>query len=127
MQVYWSSWNPLKELLVILLGTIQTVGPLDRESTSHYWLTVLAVDRGSVPLSSVTEVYIEVTDINDNPPQMSRPVFYASVMENSAVNTSVLQLDARDPDSSSAGKLTFHIVNGNPQGFFTINPVTGKD
>ncbi|EMP24712.1 Protocadherin Fat 2 [Chelonia mydas] len=106
-------------------GTIQTVGPLDRESTSHYWLTVLAVDRGSVPLSSVTEVYIEVTDINDNPPQMSRPVFYASVMENSPVNTSVLQLDARDPDSSSAGKLTFHIVNGNPQGFFTINPVTG--
>ncbi|CAM5159687.1 unnamed protein product [Natator depressus] len=106
-------------------GTIQTVGPLDRESTSHYWLTVLAVDRGSVPLSSVTEVYIEVTDINDNPPQMSRPVFYASVMENSPVNTSVLQLDARDPDSSSTGKLTFHIVNGNPQGFFTINPVTG--
>uniref|UniRef100_A0A8C3S0B0 FAT atypical cadherin 2 n=1 Tax=Chelydra serpentina TaxID=8475 RepID=A0A8C3S0B0_CHESE len=105
-------------------GTIQTVGPLDRESTSHYWLTVLAVDRGSSPLSSVTEVYIEVTDINDNPPQMSRPVFYASVMENSPVNTSVLQLDARDPDSSSAEKLTFHIVNGNPQGFFTINPVT---
>uniref|UniRef100_A0A8C0H1Q3 FAT atypical cadherin 2 n=1 Tax=Chelonoidis abingdonii TaxID=106734 RepID=A0A8C0H1Q3_CHEAB len=106
-------------------GTIQTVGPLDRESTSHYWLTVLAVDRGSVPLSSVTEVYIEVTDINDNPPQMSRPVFYASVMENSPLNTSVLQLDARDPDCSSAGKLTFHIVNGNPQGFFTIDSVTG--
>uniref|UniRef100_A0A8C5UBS7 FAT atypical cadherin 2 n=1 Tax=Malurus cyaneus samueli TaxID=2593467 RepID=A0A8C5UBS7_9PASS len=107
-------------------GTIHTIGSLDREGTSHYWLTVLALDLGTVPLSSVTEIYIEVTDTNDNPPQMSRPVFYASVMENSPSNTSVLQLDAFDPDSSSEGKLTFHILSGNPQGLFTINLLTGK-
>uniref|UniRef100_A0A8D0GHX8 FAT atypical cadherin 2 n=1 Tax=Sphenodon punctatus TaxID=8508 RepID=A0A8D0GHX8_SPHPU len=106
-------------------GTIRTLGPLDRESSSHYWLTVLAVDLGSVPLSSVAEVYIEITDVNDNPPQMSRPVFYASVLENSPPNTSVLQLEASDPDSSSEGKLTFHITSGKPQGFFAIDPVTG--
>ncbi|KAH0629856.1 hypothetical protein JD844_012284 [Phrynosoma platyrhinos] len=108
-------------------GTIFTTGPLDRESNSHYWLTVLAVDLGSVPLSSVVEIYIEVTDINDNPPQMSSPVFYSSVMENSRANTSVLQLEATDPDSGSQGKLTFHIVNGNHQDFFAINPDTGKE
>uniref|UniRef100_A0A663MK89 FAT atypical cadherin 2 n=1 Tax=Athene cunicularia TaxID=194338 RepID=A0A663MK89_ATHCN len=107
-------------------GTIRTIGPLDREGTSHYWLTVLALDLGTIPLSSVTEIYIEVTDTNDNPPQMSRPVFYASVIENSPRNTSVLQLDAFDPDSSSEGKLTFHILTGNPQGLFTINLITGK-
>uniref|UniRef100_A0A8C2T5B4 FAT atypical cadherin 2 n=1 Tax=Coturnix japonica TaxID=93934 RepID=A0A8C2T5B4_COTJA len=107
-------------------GTIRTIGPLDREGMSHYWLTVLALDLGTVPLSSATEIYIEVTDTNDNPPQMSRPVYYASVMENSPPNTSVLQLDALDPDSSSEGKLTFHILTGNPQGLFTINLVTGK-
>uniref|UniRef100_A0A8C3UYE4 FAT atypical cadherin 2 n=1 Tax=Catharus ustulatus TaxID=91951 RepID=A0A8C3UYE4_CATUS len=106
-------------------GTIRTIGSLDREATSHYWLTVLALDLGTVPLSSVTEIYIEVTDTNDNPPQMSRPVFYASVMENSPPNTSVLQLDAFDPDSSSEGKLTFHILTGNPQGLFSINLITG--
>ncbi|KGL79349.1 Protocadherin Fat 2, partial [Tinamus guttatus] len=106
-------------------GTIRTIGPLDREGTSHYWLTVLALDLGTIPLSAVTEIYIEVTDTNDNPPQMSRPVFYASVMENSPPNTSVLQLDALDPDSSSEGKLTFHILNGNPQELFTINLFTG--
>lgn len=101
--------------------------PLDRESGSHYWLTVLAVDMGSVPLSSVAEVYIEVIDINDNPPQMSSPVFYSSVMENSPPNTSILQVEATDPDSDSQGKLTFHIINGNHQGFFAINPDTGKN
>uniref|UniRef100_A0A8I3MSP3 Protocadherin Fat 2 n=1 Tax=Canis lupus familiaris TaxID=9615 RepID=A0A8I3MSP3_CANLF len=106
-------------------GMIQTLAPLDREFVSCYWLTVLAVDRGSTPLSSVTEVYIEVTDVNDNPPQMSRPVFYPSVREDAPLHTSVLQLDARDPDSSSKGKLTFNITSGNNMGFFVIHPVTG--
>ncbi|XP_015270777.1 PREDICTED: protocadherin Fat 2 [Gekko japonicus] len=106
-------------------GTIFTTGLLDREFNFHYWLTVLAVDLGSVPLSSVAEIYIEVTDINDNPPQMSSPILYSSVMENSPPSTSILQVDAADPDFSSQGKLTFHIISGNHQGFFAINPVTG--
>ncbi|XP_006863959.1 PREDICTED: protocadherin Fat 2 [Chrysochloris asiatica] len=106
-------------------GVIQTMVPLDREFVSYYWLTVLAVDKGSVPLSSITEVYIEVTDVNDNPPRMSRPVFYPSVREDAPLNTSVLQLDAWDPDSSSNGKLTFNITSGNHMGFFVIHPLTG--
>ncbi|XP_043455316.1 protocadherin Fat 2 [Prionailurus bengalensis] len=106
-------------------GMIQTLAPLDRESVSCYWLTVLAVDRGSIPLSSVTEVYIEVTDVNDNPPRMSRPVFYPSVREDAPLHTSVLQLDAWDPDSSSKGKLTFNITGGNNMGFFVLHPLTG--
>ncbi|KAK1343482.1 hypothetical protein QTO34_016262 [Cnephaeus nilssonii] len=106
-------------------GMIQTLATLDREFVSCYWLTVLAVDRGSVPLSAVTEVYIEVTDVNDNPPRMSRPVFYPSVQEDAPLHTSVLQLDAWDPDSSSKGKLTFNITSGNHMGFFVIHPFTG--
>ncbi|XP_076993564.1 protocadherin Fat 2 [Tamandua tetradactyla] len=106
-------------------GVIQTVAPLDREFVSCYWLTVLAADKGSVPLSSITEVYIEVTDVNDNLPRMSRPVFYPSVPEDVPLNTSVLKLDAWDPDSSSKGKLTFNITSGNHLGFFVIHPVTG--
>ncbi|KAJ8777143.1 hypothetical protein J1605_014526 [Eschrichtius robustus] len=106
-------------------GMIQTFAPLDREFMSCYWLTVLAVDRGSTPRSSVTEVYIEVLDVNDNPPQMSRPVFYPSVREDAPLHTSVLQLDAWDLDSSSKGKLTFNITSGNHMGFFVVHPLTG--
>ncbi|KAG3265442.1 FAT atypical cadherin 2 [Ictidomys tridecemlineatus] len=106
-------------------GMIQTLMPLDREFVPYYWLTVLAVDRGSIPLSSITEVYIEVTDVNDNPPRMSRPVFYPSIQEDAPLGTSVLQLDAWDPDSSSKGKLTFNITSGNHMGFFIIHPFTG--
>ncbi|XP_053320417.1 protocadherin Fat 2 [Spea bombifrons] len=104
-------------------GTIRTEAPLDRESVSSYWLTIYATDLGSVPLFSVAEVYIEVIDVNDNIPQMSKAVFYASVMENSPSNVSVLQLEASDADS--AGKLYFFFSNGNNQGFFMLNPYTG--
>ncbi|KAL6080931.1 hypothetical protein STEG23_001955, partial [Scotinomys teguina] len=106
-------------------GMLETLAPLDREFTPYYWLTVQVVDRGSVPLSAVTEVYIEVTDINDNIPSMSRPVFYPSVREDAPLGTSVLQLEAWDPDSSSQGKLTFNLTGGNHLGYFVIHPFTG--
>ncbi|KAE8613829.1 hypothetical protein XENTR_v10007885 [Xenopus tropicalis] len=106
-------------------GALRTEAPLDRESVSHYWLTVYATDLGSIPLTSVAEVYIEVTDINDNMPQLSQAVFYASVTENSPPDVSVLQLNAFDSDSVSAGKNSFQFSNGNSQGFFALNPSTG--
>ncbi|XP_068134762.1 protocadherin Fat 1 isoform X2 [Hyperolius riggenbachi] len=106
-------------------GIIRTADTLDRETTSHYWLTVYAADRGVVPLSSFIEIYIEVEDVNDNAPQTSEPVYYPEVMENSPKDLSVVQIKAFDPDSSSSEKLTYKISSGNPQAFFAINPKTG--
>lgn len=107
------------------LGVIETSDRLDRESTSHYWLTIYASDQGVVPLSSFVEVYIEVEDVNDNAPQTSEPVYYPEIMENSPKDVSVVQIEAFDPDSSSDDKLTYKITSGNPQGFFSISPKTG--
>uniref|UniRef100_A0A6I8R583 FAT atypical cadherin 1 n=1 Tax=Xenopus tropicalis TaxID=8364 RepID=A0A6I8R583_XENTR len=106
-------------------GTIRTADNLDRETTSHYWLTVYATDRGVVPLSSFIQIYIEIEDVNDNAPQTVEPVYYPEVMENSAKDVSVVQINAFDPDSISSDKLTYKISTGNPQGFFAINPKTG--
>lgn len=106
-------------------GVIETSDRLDRESTSHYWLTVYAADQGVVPLSSFIEVYIEVEDVNDNAPQTSEPVYYPEIIENSPKDVSVVQIEAFDPDSSSSDKLTYKITSGNPQGFFSIHPKTG--
>lgn len=79
-----------------------------------------------VPLSSFIEVYIEVEDVNDNAPQTSEPVYYPEIMENSPKDVSVVQIEAFDPDSSSSDKLTYKITSGNPQGFFSIHPKTGR-
>ncbi|XP_063314156.1 protocadherin Fat 1 isoform X2 [Pelobates fuscus] len=106
-------------------GTIRTLDILDRETTSHYWLTVYATDRGVVPLSSFIEVYIDIEDVNDNAPQTSEPVYYPEIVENSPKDVSVVQITAFDPDSSSNEKLTYKISSGNPQGFFAVNPKTG--
>lgn len=106
-------------------GVIETSDRLDRESASHYWLTVYATDQGVVPLSSFIEIYIEVEDVNDNAPQTSEPVYYPQVMENSPKDVAVVQIEAFDPDSSSNDRLTYKITSGNPQGFFSIHPKSG--
>nr|KAF6460308.1 FAT atypical cadherin 1 [Molossus molossus] len=106
-------------------GVIETSDRLDRESASHYWLTVYAADQGVVPLSSFVQVYVEVEDVNDNAPRTSEPVYYPEVVENSPKDVSVVQVEAFDPDSSSNDKLTYKVTSGNPQGFFAIHPKTG--
>ena len=106
-------------------GTIFTKDVLDRETQAFYWLTVYAQDSGVVPLSSFTEVFIEVDDVNDNVPQTADPVYYPTVLEGSPEGTSVLRLEAFDQDSTANGALTYEITSGNPQGFFAINRTTG--
>lgn len=109
-----------------LPGVIRTQELLDHETTPHYWLTVYAMDRGVVPLSSFVEVFIEVQDVNDNAPQTSEPVYYPSVVENSPKDVSIIQINAVDPDARASDRLSYRITSGNPQGFFAINARTGK-
>lgn len=107
------------------IGVIRTRAPLDREQVAHYWLTVQAEDRGLQSLSAVTEVYIEVADVNDNPPRVSSPVFYPSVREDVPPHSPVLQLEAQDADAGRAGRLRFNLTGGNALGLFTLDPDTG--
>lgn len=108
-----------------VIGWIYTNEKLDRETTSRYWLTVRAQDRGTVPLHSTVEVLVEVLDVNDNVPQTTEPVYYASIPENSPQGASVVQIQAYDLDDNTSNKITYSINNGNPQGFFNINKNTG--
>ena len=110
-------------------GAIRTLAPLDRESKSSYWLTVLARDGGSVPLSARLHVYVEVLDVNDNAPLTLEPVYFASVDENSDPDTEIVTVKARDADDRGEEKgpsvISFEIVAGNPQSLFAIDPSTG--
>ncbi|XP_056106333.1 protocadherin Fat 2 [Rhinichthys klamathensis goyatoka] len=105
-------------------GVIRTAGLMDREAVPHYWLTVYAKDLGTVPLVSWTEVYIEVLDINDNPPELSQPVYFGSMQENLPKDKSVLKVSATDMDKSSEGKLVFQILDSQCI-YFTIDTKTG--
>lgn len=105
---------------------MRTNAVLDRETTSRYWLTIFARDKGTVPRSSYVEVYVEVQDVNDNTPQTQEPVYYPTIPENSPEATSVIKLQATDQDSSSNNQIQYAISSGNPQGFFAIDSTSGK-
>ena len=109
-----------------IAGTIRTSRVLDRETKAYYWLTVYAHDRGTVPRSSFTEVYVAVQDVNDNVPQTPQPAYYPSILENSSQGTTVLKLQAEDRDQGRGSQLTYTITSGNPQGFFDIDALTGQ-
>ena len=49
-------------------------GPLDRENTSLYNVTITAADEGVPPLSSTRVITVHVSDVNDNAPRFMEPV-----------------------------------------------------
>ncbi|NXA70905.1 PCD10 protein, partial [Mohoua ochrocephala] len=64
--------------------TIVTEGPLDREQPGGdaYTLTVVARDHGEPPLSTSKSIQVRVSDVNDNAPRFSQPVYQVYVSEN---------------------------------------------
>lgn len=104
---------------------ISTAETLDREKTPHYWLSVLVADLGTEPLLSWTHVFLEVLDVNDNAPQPSQPVYFASVPENVERISSVAQVSATDADASSEGNLAFRMLESH-RTYFDVDPQTGE-
>lgn len=72
------------------------------------------------------QVFIEVLNENDNVPLSEKAVYYPTVPEESPEGRSVLQIRASDEDKDPNQKITYQIISGNPEGFFSINSVTGK-
>lgn len=106
-------------------GVIRTTEVLDREAALLYWLLVYATDLGSEPLTSWTHVMVEVLDINDNPPELSQPVYFASVLENVEQVRSLVQVSASDADTSSQGALSYHMAES-LRSYFEVDPRTGN-
>ncbi|XP_069025546.1 protocadherin Fat 2 [Embiotoca jacksoni] len=105
-------------------GVIRTTETLDRETAPHYWLSVYVSDLGTEPLVSWTHVFLEVLDVNDNAPELSQPVYFASVLENVDMVKSVVQVSAADVDTSSEGKLSFQMLESH-RTYFDVDPKTG--
>ncbi|XP_028272663.1 protocadherin alpha-3-like [Parambassis ranga] len=86
-------------------------GPLDRENTSLYHVTVTATDEGSPPLSSSRVITVHVSDVNDNPPRFIEPVINVHIKENSPVGSVIYTINAFDPDLDGNGKLTYTLLD----------------
>ncbi|XP_068172386.1 cadherin-4 [Antennarius striatus] len=112
-------------------GDIVTVAAgLDREKVSQYTIIVQATDmEGNLNfgLSNTATALISITDINDNPPELTVRTFSGEVPENK-VNVVVTNLTVvdRDQPHSPNWNAVYRIVSGDPSGHFTIrtNPIT---
>ncbi|XP_048454119.1 protocadherin Fat 3a isoform X2 [Rhincodon typus] len=106
-------------------GIVSIIEYLDYETCKGYYLTVEARDGGSPSLSAVTTVNVNITDVNDNAPEFSREVYNAVISEDASIGDSVIKVLAEDCDSQINAQIHFSIVNGDPDNYFNISPVTG--
>ncbi|XP_076149210.1 protocadherin alpha-3-like [Alosa pseudoharengus] len=105
-------------------------GPLDRESTSQYNVTLVAADEGTPPLSSTSVITVHVSDVNDNAPLFPSPVINVYVKENSEVGAVIYTVSAFDSDVDDNAKISYSILEGSTKSFsansaVNINQDTG--
>ncbi|XP_057205210.1 protocadherin-19 isoform X2 [Triplophysa rosa] len=101
---------------------------LDRETQSRYTFELTAEDGGDPPKSGTVQLNIKVIDSNDNNPVFDEPVYTVNVLENSPINTFVIDLNATDPDEGTNGEVVYSFINfvfNLTKQMFKIDPKTG--
>ncbi|XP_025835928.1 cadherin-related tumor suppressor [Agrilus planipennis] len=106
-------------------GLLRVAGKIDRELKNNYTLVVTAKDRGEIPRTSQTKIFVKILDENDNSPVFDPKQYSASVAENASIGASVLQVSATDIDDGLNGKVRFSIISGDTNRDFSIAEDSG--
>ncbi|KAM7042534.1 uncharacterized protein M8220_007705 [Acridotheres tristis] len=80
---------------------------LDRESEPSLHLLLTAVDGGDPPRSGTAQLWINVTDANDNPPVFAQDRYRVSLREDTAPGSTVLNVSASDADEGTNARITY--------------------
>ncbi|CAG0889558.1 unnamed protein product [Cyprideis torosa] len=115
-------------------GEVILVEPLDRERQKYYQLRVEARDSGvPTPLTSDLDLTIYVTNVDDMKPLFPTPTqtlnFTERVEAGSEQRFVQEAIDGDDSDEDPADErnsaaICYFIVEGDPDGFFVLEPVT---
>uniref|UniRef100_A0A1I8PIC7 Uncharacterized protein n=1 Tax=Stomoxys calcitrans TaxID=35570 RepID=A0A1I8PIC7_STOCA len=102
-------------------GNIYTFRDLDRENISSYVLEIRACDKGSPKLCSFVQVFIDITDINDNPPIFKNGNFSVILQENKPLGFVVTSFEVFDADEfPNTSPYTFDFKRGNEGAYFRL-------
>ncbi|NWZ13955.1 PCDGK protein, partial [Agelaius phoeniceus] len=80
---------------------------LDRESEPSLRLLLTALDGGDPPRTGTAQLWINVTDANDNPPVFAQDRYRVSLREDTPPGTTVLTVTASDADTGTNGRITY--------------------
>ncbi|XP_043925004.1 protocadherin gamma-C5-like [Protopterus annectens] len=110
--------------------SLVTKGPLDREVTPQYNITIRATDSGSPSLSTQKLIFIEISDVNDNPPHFPQISYTIQVKENNHPGLFLCSLMAYDRDKGKNAKLSYSLRDNTYQNmhmssYFYINSENG--
>ncbi|KAG9490999.1 hypothetical protein GDO78_006381, partial [Eleutherodactylus coqui] len=99
-------------------GTLSVIGDIDYEVTDRYELTVKAKDSGG--LADHCKIIIDITDENDNAPEITITSFSATIPEDSPPSTIIALINVHDLDSEQNGEVVCEISENVP--FQLISP-----
>lgn len=108
-------------------GVIRTSSAvtIDFETKQSYQFKVSATDKLGAGMTSLSNVTITVSDLNDNGPVFSHLIYTAQIHENVGVGFPVMTLNATDKDSGYFGSVAYQIVSGT-DGRFSIDAASGS-
>lgn len=95
---------------------------LDYELHKEIRLVVVAKTDGAPSLHGYCDVVIHLSDVNDNAPKFTQEQYSASVWEGNNKGAVVLQVVAFDADEGQNSRIRYHIVDGNHDNAFKIEP-----
>ncbi|XP_062333227.1 protocadherin gamma-A2-like isoform X41 [Osmerus eperlanus] len=86
--------------------------PLDREKQENISLLLTAFDGGEPQMFGTMQISVTVLDANDNAPIFTKPIYKATVTENSQTETHITTVSASDLDKDTHAVVSYIISNG---------------
>ncbi|CAH0554100.1 unnamed protein product, partial [Brassicogethes aeneus] len=106
-------------------GVVYLKQTLDHEEASSHHFIVVATDQGVPSLNSTAHVWVQVLDMNDNPPRFEQSSYSCGLSISARRDQFVTIVKASDLDEVNQNSLRYTLVSGNEQQTFSMNPDSG--
>ncbi|XP_078407357.1 protocadherin-10-like [Cetorhinus maximus] len=95
-------------------GEIRLKGNLDYEENKAFQINVQAMDKGSDAMSGHCNVFVDIIDVNDNPPEVTLTSLSSTVSEDAPVGTVVALFRVADKDTGTNAQVQCQTSNKLP-------------